>query len=407
MAVLPTLFFAAQAVNVNAGALPPSTWVALSPIAGAGHEPMFALAVDPVNDQSVIAGGGLGGIYRTTDGGATWTQVLRESSVVLTIVFSPFNPGFVVAGTRGGGAFVSTDGGGKWSAAAGLEGRAVRAFGFAKTMDIAGTDRGVYGSGDGVTWTPLGLSTSSIDAVAVAAVNPPIRFVAGGEAAGTGGIPMWQSLDAGVTWSPFTPAISGTIITKIAAGPLPPTGNVRPLVVGTNTGLFISQDNGATFTALSSGALLPSTDYTQVAFTAVHFDRFYVASDGGGGESGGVWATGDSGQDFSPLRPPLPAVTAIAVSGDEQPILYVATFRPFDHGVFLWAYHDTGGAPQQPAGAQTPNVSGSRLHGSSGFSLADFLRDLGSSQVPYIALGVIAVAVLLLAVVSQLRSRRR
>jgi hypothetical protein len=407
MAVLPTLIFAAQAVNVTAGALPPSTWVGLSSIAGVGHEPVFALAVDPVNDQSVIAGGGQGGIYRTTDGGATWTQVLRESSAVLTIAFSPFNPGLVLAGTRGGGAFLSTDGGGKWSAAAGLEARAVRAFGFARTVAIAGTDHGVYGSGDAATWTPLGLSTSSIDAVAVAAVNPPIRFVVGGEAAGAGGIPMWQSLDAGATWSSITPAISGTIITKIAAGPLLPNANVRPIVVGTNTGLFISQDNAATFTALSSGALLPSTDYTQIDFTAAHYDRFYVASDGGGGESGGVWATGDSGQDFSSLSPPLPAVTALAVSGDEQPILYVATFRPFDHGVFLWAYHDTGGTPQQPAGAQTPNASGARLHGSSGFSFGDFLRGLGSSQAPYIALGVIALAVLLLAVVSQLRSRRR
>ena len=405
MAVLPTLLFAVQAVN--AGALPPSTWVALSPIAGAGHEPLFALAVDPVNDQSVIAGAGQGGIYRTTDGGAAWTEVLREGSAVLTIAFSPFNPGLVLAGTRGGGAYLSTDGGGRWTAAAGLEGRAVRAFGFAKTLAIAGTDHGVYGSSDGATWTPLGLSTSSIDAVAVAAVNPPIRFVAGGEATGSGGIPMWQSLDAGATWSPITPAISGTIITKIAAGPLPPNGNVRPLVVGTNTGLFISQDNGATFTALSSGALLPSTDYTQVDFTGAHYDRFYVASDGGGGESGGVWATGDSGQDFSALRPPLPAVTAMAVSGDEQPILYVATFRPFDHGVFLWAYHDTGGTPQLPGGAQTPNVSGARPHSSPGFNLGDFLRSLGSSQAPYIALGVIALAVLLLAAVSQLRSRRR
>lgn len=405
MAVVPTLLFAAQAVNAEA--LPPSTWVALSSIAGLGHQPVFAMAVDPVNDHTVIAGGGLGGIYRTTDGGTAWAETLREGSAVLAIAFSPFNPGLVLAGTRGGGAFASVDGGAHWNAVAGLDGRQVRAFGFARSMVVAATDKGVFASSDGDTWQGTGLSNVSVEAVGVAAVNPPIRLLAGGDAGASGAIPMWQSLDGGATWSPLTPAISGTIITKIAAGPLPPNAGVRPIVVGTNTGLFISQDNAATFTALSSGALLPSTDYTQIGFTAAHFDRFYVASDGGGGESGGVWATGDSGQDFSALRPPLPAVTAMAVSGDEQPILYVATFRPFDHGVFLWAYHDTGGTPQQPAGAQTPNASGARLHGSSGFSLGDFFRDLGSSEVPYIALGVIALAVLLLAVVSQLRSRRR
>ncbi len=150
---------------------------------------------------------------------------------------------------------------------------------------------------------------------------------------------------------------------------------------------------------------MPSTDYTQVGFTAAHFDRFYVASDGGGGESGGIWATGDSGQHFSTLRPPLQAVTALAVSGDEQPILYVATFRPSDHAVFLWSYHDTGGTPQQPLGV-SPTASGVRPHSPlpSGF---DLFKWLSSAQAPYIALGVIALAVVVLAVVSQLRSRRR
>jgi hypothetical protein len=389
----------------SADALPPSTWVELASVPNPGRVPVFAMAVDPVNDRAVIAGGGQGGLYRSSDGGATWTQVQRGNAAVLTIAFSPFNPALVLAGTRNGGALMSTDGGVKWGPAAGLEGRQVRAFGFARTMIVAGTDQGVYSSETGSTWTSLGLSTSSIDAIAVAAVNPPVRLVAGGESGSSGSVPLWTSADAGATWTALKPAISGTFITKIAAGPLPATGNVRPLVLGTNTGLFISQDNGATFTSLSSGALLPATDYTQVAFTATHFDRFYVASDGGGGESGGVWATGDSGQHFSSLRPPLQAVTALAVSGDEQPILYVATFRPSDHAVFLWSYHDTGGTPQQPAGV-TPVTSGARPHNTqtSGF---DLFRWLSSAQAPYIALGVIALAVLVLALVSQIRSRRR
>jgi photosystem II stability/assembly factor-like uncharacterized protein len=386
-------------------ALPPSTWVELGSLPDPGRVPVFAIAVDPVDDRAVIAGGGQGGLYRSADGGATWTRVQRGNAAVLTIAFSPFNPTLVLAGTRDGGALKSTDGGVTWSPAAGLEGRQVRVFGFAHTMIVAGTDHGVYASDTGATWTSLGLSTSSIDAIAVAAVNPPVRLVAGGESGTSGTVPLWTSTDAGATWTPLKPAISGTIITRIAAGPLPANGNVRPLVLGTNTGLFISQDNGATFTSLSSGALLPSTDYTQVGFTAAHFDRFYVGSDGGGGESGGVWATGDSGQHFSSLRPPLQAVTALAVSGDEQPILYVATFRPSDHAVFLWSYHDTGGTPQQPAGV-APTASGARPHGAqpSGF---DLFKWLSSAQAPYIALGVIALAVLVLALVSQIRSRRR
>lgn len=402
MAVAPTLLLAATAASADA--LAPSTWTALAPLPDGARTPVFAIAVSPVDDHVVIAGSGPGNLSRSTDGGGKWTNVLAGNAAVLAVAFSPFNPQLVLAGTRGAGAYVSKDGGAQWSAVTGLAGRQVRAFAFAKTIAVAATDHGVYGSDDGSTWTSLGLSNTSIDAVAVEAVNPPVRLVAGGESGATGGVPFFESVDAGATWTPLQPAISGTLITRIAAGPLPPNATVRPLVVGTNSGLFISSDNAATFTALSSGALLPSTDYTQVGFTAAHFDRFYVASDGGGGENGGIWATADSGQHFASLRSPLQSVTALAVSTDEQPILYVATFRPSDHAVFLWAYHDTGGTPQQPLGSSTPSASGPRISPTPGGF--DLFKELSSAQVPYIALGVIALAVLVLAAVTQIRSRR-
>src|SRR5205814_8574822 len=115
--------------------------------------------------------------------------------------------------------------------------------------------------------------------------------------------------------------ISGTITVKLVAGPLPPTGNVRPLVVGTNTGLFASSDNGASFTPLSGGGLLPTTDYTQVSFITDHHDRFYAASDGGGSGSRGIWRTNDGGRSCNSMEPPEASVTGLAVSKDARPTL--------------------------------------------------------------------------------------
>jgi len=388
-----------------AAGLPPSTWVALTTLPGANHSPIFALAVNPANDQQLIAGNGAGGLYQSEDGGTTWKSVHPGTASILAVAFSPFNPALVLAGTQGGGGFVSTDGGTHWAAASGLENRNVRAFAFARTLVVTGTDHGVYTSETGVAWTASGLATTSIDAVSVAAVNPPVKLVAGGDG-GQGAITLYQSVDGGNSWAPLNPAISGTIITRLASGPLPPTGDVRPLVVGTNSGLFISTDNGKTFTALSAGQLLPSTDYTQIGFTATHFDRFFVASDGGGAESGGLWSTADSGQHFSSLQPPLPSVTALAVSGDQQPILFVATFRAADHVPMLWAFRDTGGTPQGPVTNATPTATASRTN-PPGTSFLDLLRALFSSQIPYLALGVVALLLIALAVVSQLRSRRR
>src|ERR1700737_1572652 len=118
-------------MGVLADAPPPSTWVALKALPHQGRSAIFALAVDPSNNQAVIAGNSVGALLRSTDGAATWNQVYTGKAELTTIVFSPFKSGVVLAGTRGAGALMSRDAGATWSSVSGLEGRAVRAFGFA------------------------------------------------------------------------------------------------------------------------------------------------------------------------------------------------------------------------------------------------------------------------------------
>jgi hypothetical protein len=390
---------------VHAVATPPSTWVELSALPGTNHGTIFGLAVNPTNSAQLIAGDSSGAIYRSNDAGTSWSGVYKGKSSVLAIAFDPLNPRVVLAGTQGAGAVVSTDAGAHWTASTGMGGRSVRAVAFAQSLMIAATDTGVYLSPDGAAWSASGLKDVSVDAVAVEAVNPPVRIVAGGDGA-SGSASMWMTTDGGATWNSASPAISGTIITRLATGPLPAGGTVRPLVVGTNTGLFISSDNGATFKALSGAQLLPSVDYTQVQFTTSHFDRFYTASDGGGSGAGGLWATADSGQHFSSLQPPVASITGLAVSSDEQPVVFVAAFHASDHSASMWAFRDTGGTPQGPLGTPTPAATAARTNPHA-TTFGDLLRSLASSQVPYIALGVIALGVIVLAAVSQFRSRRR
>ncbi|TMF19616.1 MAG: hypothetical protein E6I04_00780 [Chloroflexi bacterium] len=391
-------------LNALAAALPDSTWIQLQQLPGQGRTALFALAVDPANNRVVVAANSQGSLLRSTNGGTAWASVHAGSNAVNVVSFSPNAAGFVLAGTRGGGALFSRDGGATWSNARGLEGRNVRVFGFALTLVAAGTDHGVFTSPDGATWTSSGLTDRSIGALAVEAIHDPVRLVAGTDVQATGGtLPLYQSLDGGATWNQLNPPLSGTMTVKLAAGPLPPTGNVRPLLAGTNTGLFSSNDNGASFTPLSGGGLLPTTDYTQVAFITAHHDRFYAGSDGGGSKSGGLWRTNDGGQTFNSLQPPQPSVTALAVSNDEQPLLYVATFEPATHAVVLWAYHDTGGQPVGPP--VSPVASAPRIfHGSDASTLSQILA---SPQLPYIGLGLGALAVILTAIVAHLRSRYR
>ena len=393
------------AMNALADALPPSTWVALKPLPHQGRTAIFALAVDPSNSQRLIAGNSEGTLLRSSDGAATWTSVHTGKPALTTVVFSPFNSGLVLAGTRGSGGLVSRDGGATWAVATGLEGRQVRVFSFSLTIVAAGTDKGVFISQDGSSWQPSGLANRSIAALAVTAVHVPVRLIAGSDGpliAGT--VPLFQSIDGGVNWTALSPAVSGTYVVKLAAGPLPPVGDTRPVIAGTNAGLFTSTDNGSSFVALSGGSVLPSTDYTQIAFITDHHDRFYAASDGGGSGAGGLWRTNDGGQSFGSLVPPMRSITALAVSNDESPFLYVATFRPSDHVAALWVYRDTGGTPQGPTVSPTPVASGGRTSGPPGSSVFDFLT---SSQTPYIGLGLGALVVVLLALLANTRARRR
>jgi hypothetical protein len=393
--------------GVIARTLPPSAWVTLPPLPNQGPSAIFALAVSPANNQVLLAGTSDGSLMRSSDGGSTWKAVHKGSAPIRALAFNPFNKGLVLAGTRGAGALTSLDSGLTWAAANGLDGHSVRVFSFAFALDVAGTDRGVYVSADGLTWRPSGLPNTSIGALTVSAIHDPVRLVAGSDAASkTGGLPLFQSPDGGITWSQVRGSISGKVISTVVAGPLPSGITIRPLVVGTNAGLFTSSDNGASFTPSSGGGLLPSTDYTQVAFVTNHFDRFYAGSDGGGSTSGGLWRTKDGGRHFSSLAPPMPSVTALAVSNDETPILYVATFRPADHVAVLWAYRDTRGAPQGPQATPTPVTSGSRTNPPTAAGTSGLIQLLLSARTPYIAVGIVAIIVILMAVVSHFRGRR-
>lgn len=397
--------FGTWVLVATADSAPDSTWVALKPLPGQGRTAVFAVAVDPANDRDVLAGNSEGAIFRSTDGGGGWTTVHEGTQPVTTIAFSPFQSELVLAGTRGGGALESSDGGASWKPVSGLSGRAVRVFAFALPIVVAGTDSGVYVSADGLQWTASGLAGTSIDAIAVEAIHPPVKLLAGGDSLSAGGaLTLYQSNDAGSSWNAYARPLDGTIAVRMVAGPLPPTGNIRPLLVCTNTGLFASADNGTTFSPLSGGNLLPSTDYTQAAFVTDHANRYYVASDGGGSGAGGLWRTSDGGASFASLAPPQQSVTALAVSNDESPFLYVATFRPADHEPFLWIYHDTGGPPQQPPAS--PVASGART-GSSPAAPSRLQEILQSPQLPYVVLGAAALAVLIAAAAVHLRTRYR
>ena len=82
-------------------------------------EPVQALAIAPANPTSLYAGTPRG-VFKTTNGGQSWTASGLATQSLYTFAISPANPSTLYAGTQDGGVFQSTDGGQTWASSGSL-----------------------------------------------------------------------------------------------------------------------------------------------------------------------------------------------------------------------------------------------------------------------------------------------
>lgn len=131
-----------------------------------------ALVIHPANPSVMYAASVSGGVWKTTNGGQSWTPLadLIANIAVSALAMDPKNPNVIYAGTgegyfnvdlvRGAGIFKTTDGGATWTRLASTN---VEDFYFVNDIVIspassqrlyAATSTGVFRSGDGgITWT--------------------------------------------------------------------------------------------------------------------------------------------------------------------------------------------------------------------------------------------------------------
>lgn len=239
------------------------------------------IAVDPVNPQILLAAVALlnaDGIYRSTDGGQTWTQVLSGNPGT-AVIFDPTG-GFAYAALgnsfSGGieGVYVSTDSGQSWAADNGTgahslpltnAGRIVLAMaqsspktlyaGVANVND--GSLVGMYKTTNGgSSWSAL---TSIPDyctpqcyydnVISVSPANPNVVFAGGAFA-----VTLVRSLNGGKAWSTLQSAQNGGFV-HADTHALAFTSDGKKLFVGNDGGAYsTSQVTAANpaFTALNS-----------------------------------------------------------------------------------------------------------------------------------------------------------
>jgi photosystem II stability/assembly factor-like uncharacterized protein len=163
--------------------------------------PVLALAVDPTQSAGVYAGmddtTSSGGLFKSADGGATWTNTGMTSSAVTLLAIDPGNPHVIYAAEEGHsttpagfqGIFKSTDAGQTWAASsAGLSALIGARSNTATALLIDPADTqvlylgtsasGVYQSNDGgATWISINGGLTSLEIRSLTIANGPSHAV--------------------------------------------------------------------------------------------------------------------------------------------------------------------------------------------------------------------------------------
>lgn len=254
------LVFAATANGVYRSSDNGTTWTLIGLVPSSSGSVPSAVAVNPANHHVFAGlsnpgcctgipgpfGGGGSGVYRSTDGGGTWTYILGNPGA-FGFAFTP--AGSVIAATSGpspgsGGLFIwpQEGGSGAFSDCCYPRAFAITSSGSVFAADAYGVaisygPGGVFRSTDaGATWTQVGLANSSV--YALVATGSDHLF------AGTASTGIYRSTD-GVTWI----QVNGTFtnpVTSLVTSP----GQVIAGVYG--GGVLRSNDDGGTWTSFNT-----------------------------------------------------------------------------------------------------------------------------------------------------------
>ena len=241
--------------STNGGA----SWTAVSTGLPAAATDVYAIAIDPQNPNTLYVGTGYG-LFKSTDRAASWVdaddEIFRRTVDALAI--DPVQPTTLYRGEFPGGVFKSTNSGATWfESNVGLPHQPLGLVGgdvFAIAIDpsttatlYAGTNAGVFKTTDGgADWSPVntaGLASTTVFALSLDPQNPDVVY------AGTGA-GVFRSSTGGASW---IAANSGLTNTEVLALTIDPS-SVNTLYAGTfGGGVFKSSDAGTSWNAINDG----------------------------------------------------------------------------------------------------------------------------------------------------------
>ncbi|MCK5839456.1 MAG: hypothetical protein KAG99_06385, partial [Bacteroidales bacterium] len=231
-----------------------------------------AILIHPTSTSTMWIGGVAGGIFKSTNGGSSWSVVddFMANLAITSLVMDPNNYSIMYASTGEG-------------------------FGNADGLPGAGIFKSTNG---GVTWTQLESTNNTVfrwvnrlehhpdsSGVLYAAITAPHS--------------VWKSNDGGNTWNSVLS--TSTRATDVKINPNVP----NRVLVGCLNDCYLSNDYGVSWTELTTGAAnkLPSNPgRCEVTFCRATYAKSYISmdrNDTGGSDKGEIWWSTDSGVTWS------------------------------------------------------------------------------------------------------------
>lgn len=294
-------------------------WTSIGPSLQPGSGSIKAIAVDPSSPATIYAGAYAEGVYKTTDGGATWTPVNNGIShpFVAALAIDPQAPTTLYAGMAWNyGLYKSIDGGASWQHT-GLMYSDIYSIAIDPrnpTIVYAGTGRGMRKSIDGgINWSQPngGFPNIIVRAVVIDPLDSSTVYAAAVDFANNfadnqGGV--FKSTDWGETWALLWPMELN--YWSLAVDPVTPT----TLFAAASSGLVESTDGGQTWAYATD-----EVNFKSLAISPTNPTTVYA------GYGGGVIASADGGATWKYANTGFPrpgSVLALAVDPSNPDIVY-------------------------------------------------------------------------------------
>jgi GEVED domain/Bacterial Ig domain/Secretion system C-terminal sorting domain len=247
-----------------------ANWSVIGPIntpTGGGNGRINAVRAHPSVTGTLFACAPVGGLWKSTDSGGSWTPISDAIAVLgaTDVAFDPTNASIMYLATGDGdagdasttGIYKSTDGGATW-AATGLTFATSARLTISKLLVnptdgsiLAGGSVGIYRSTNGGTsWTKV--SSTAVRDLEFKPGTPSTVY-----AGGYGTTAFTRSTDGGATWAATGTGLPTTNWKRVALA-VTPLDNTYVYALVSNSaddgfrGLYLSTDGGTSFTAQSS-----------------------------------------------------------------------------------------------------------------------------------------------------------